>query len=161
MSPCPTGWCGHPCTCASAYAHMDQDEAKALKKICEDRIRVLTEEERSKALGEPLKEFPTIEVHIKAIRFSGEILKVHHLLDQVVVKPDSQSIASLSGVLTVVREGDKILFERGSDNSNRNTIRWEVLRYKGEVSVSIEGTGAIDAAFASLTPSIIHLPEDY
>lgn len=159
MSPCPTGWCGHPCTCESAYTHMDREEATALNKICIDRIRAINELEKSHLLDEPVKEFETVEVHVKALRFGGEVFKVDHLLSTIILKPGNQTISSLSGILTVIRNGDDIQFKRGCDDGNRNTVRWEILRYKDEVSVCIEGTGVISGAFATLTKSITYLPE--
>lgn len=164
MNICPTGYCGHPCTCESSYDHTDKSDCKALIGILDRRLTKLAENEASKKHGVPFVEHATKKVVIKIMRCDHAIYKTDILLHEFVpnLKPDE--INALSGLASVFKnEADEFTIANGYDPDALGWISYEIVNYKGEVAIQHSTSSTIYpdlTAYISLSDGKHYLPKE-
>lgn len=162
MSPCPTGYCGHPCTCPEAYDHTQPDDAKALINILQKRLTQLAEMEATKKHGEPMREVDHYELFVVGYELDGVIIKTRQSLGYVIAAPETkENIANLSSLWRVERDNDDLVFQRGAGPDDSVAVRSVILNYHNEVSASVmveRGRQNIEAIYTELVHSKKYLP---
>lgn len=163
MKICETGWCGFPCTCPGSYKHMDRSDAEALKAICEDRLNQLNCKEASDKHGELMVQYHAVEARVKVLKVEGVLHQVDHLLHRAILsKGNADVINSVSGMRSVhFGQDGEIKFDIGSSSRTMLNFTFDVLNYKGDISVSVCSENAfIQDIFVQLVPTVIYLPAD-
>ena len=163
MGPCPTGYCGHPCTCKSAYDNTDNTECRLLIKILNDRLTDIGVAAATVKHGEPMVAYPTSVVVLKAIYYNYELFKVDHHLHTVVHRDPEKTISTYSGMFSGNLKDGKWVFTSGADRTAQINLRYEIVDYHGEVSVACEsvysGKTTVNG-YLGVTPSETYLPKD-
>lgn len=163
MGPCPTGYCGHPCTCPSAYDHTQADDAKIVIGILQARLTKLAEDKASKELGEPMVEYATKKAVIKVLRCDHAIHQVDIQLHVFIPNLNPEAINALSGMRSIFKDGDTFTTTQGYDPDAIGWVSYEIVNYKGEVSVQhvTKSTAFPDlTAYISLVDGKTYLPKD-
>lgn len=164
MGPCPTGYCGHPCTCPSAYDHTQMDDAKALIDIMQARMTKLAEDKASKEHGAPMVEHATKKVVIKVMRCEHAIYRTDLVLHEFVPNLEPDKINALSGLVSVFKdEDDKFTITHGYDQNAIGWVSYEIVNYKGEVAVQHATQSIIYpdlTAYISLVDGKHYLPKE-
>lgn len=163
MGPCPTGYCGHPCTCPEAYSHTDASDAKAVIGILQKRLTELGEAEASKKHDEPMVEHTAKTLIIKVLRCDHVTYQVNLELHKFIPHSNPESINSVSGIRSIYKDGDTFTIKSGLDENASGWVRYEIFNYKGDISLQITTTSRAFpdmTAYVSFTDSKIYLPKE-
>lgn len=160
MGPCPTGYCGHPCTCPSSYDHTDADACNTLIDILSKRLTQLAEDAASKVHKEPMVEYVAKVLSLKALRVHGAMQQVDIELHKFIPRKDA--IYTLSGIRSLHRDGDNFVTQQGHNENAVAHIRYEIVNYYGDVTVCCTTTSAPYeiTAFVELTDTKTYLPKE-
>lgn len=163
MGPCPTGWCGHPCTCPESYKHTDESEATAVIGILQKRLTKLAEDKASKEHGKPMVECVTKRAAIKVLRCDHAVYQVDIPLNEFVPNPDPEAINSLSGIYSIYLKDDKFFGADGYDPTALGWVSYEIVNYKGTIALQVvtQSNEHDDmTAYVSLEDGKTFLPQD-
>ncbi len=160
MNNCPTGYCGYPCYCEGSLDHIDREEAESLSKLVSKRINDIDAKTASDEHDMQLVGYPAVEVRLVAMELNGQIKKLDHLIQRVVLRKDSSGIRTLSGLKSVLIDNDgNISFVAGHTRETRTCFNYVVLEWNGEVSASAKSDSPIiDNIFLKLVDTMVYLP---
>lgn len=130
-------------------------------RVQEQHLRLLLEKEASDKHGEALFERECIDLKIVGMRIHGELVQVDLPLSKMILRPDDQSVRSLSGLNGVKLDSDNYTLIRLSDEPDVVWVRWEILDWQNNVSVSAriqDGPAGVTEVFVKLISSKVYLP---
>jgi hypothetical protein len=163
MGPCPTGYCGHPCTCPDAYSHTGASDAKAVIGILQKRLTKLAEDAASKEHGKPMVECATKRVVIKVLRCDHAVYQVDLTLNVFVPNPDPESINSLGGIYSIFKDGDSFRGIDGWVEDAAGYVSYEIVNYKGQIAMQcVTQSNVFEdlTAYVGLEDGKTFLPQD-